>query len=427
VIIYIGLDDFDSRQIGCTTHLAYILIKGLNNLGCKVIGYPALIRLNPDVPWKTRGNGAVSIKVRIHKSKFDTVISYIYNTCKGYYALEENTNPGVVILRGEYIPKHFSNLYISTLTRLVSLSEVLSLLNKFKKRVLYWAFGSGQGLVGATAAIGARRLLKDYTYELLVYRPLNVRYEERRVSVLNLDEAWSKTFANIDYETGRLLITPHGLDPVILGLRGESPSLLKKVYVNCIKVDEDVVGMIIFITNQGTFANYMFTASDKCVATIDLYTQVCISGVIKDINVIEGGHMNIKVEDHSSVIDVMIYEPSGRIKEFTSVLHKGDEITVYGGVKPKMKRYTVNTQMIYLKRSYWHTAESTPICPKCGVSMASDGRGKGFKCKKCGYRIRIDLKLRIGINIYSPEVLLPPLRSIRHLTKPLKRIGREKS
>ena len=28
-----------------------------------IIGYPRLIRLNPNIPWKTRGNGAISLQV----------------------------------------------------------------------------------------------------------------------------------------------------------------------------------------------------------------------------------------------------------------------------------------------------------------------------------------------------------------------------
>ena len=29
----------------------------------QIIGHPRLVRLNPNIPWKTRGNGAVSIKI----------------------------------------------------------------------------------------------------------------------------------------------------------------------------------------------------------------------------------------------------------------------------------------------------------------------------------------------------------------------------
>ncbi len=60
--------------------------------------------------------------------------------------------------------------------------------------------------------------------------------------------------------------------------------------------------------------------------------------------------------------------------------------------------------------------------------MKSMGEGKGFRCKKCGFRSK-ELKkvafvkerdLKEGIYVSDP-------RSERHLTKPLQRYGMEKS
>ena len=49
-------------QGGCTTYLATYLIEEIINKGGQIIDLPNLIRLNPDVPFKTRGNGAVAIR-----------------------------------------------------------------------------------------------------------------------------------------------------------------------------------------------------------------------------------------------------------------------------------------------------------------------------------------------------------------------------
>ena len=49
-------------QSGCTTYLATYLIEEIINKGGQIIDLPNLIRLNPDVPFKTRGNGAVAIR-----------------------------------------------------------------------------------------------------------------------------------------------------------------------------------------------------------------------------------------------------------------------------------------------------------------------------------------------------------------------------
>ena len=57
-MLHIGIDDTDSVKGGCTTWLATEIIKELSDFD--LIGSPRLVRLNPNVPWKTRGNGAVS-------------------------------------------------------------------------------------------------------------------------------------------------------------------------------------------------------------------------------------------------------------------------------------------------------------------------------------------------------------------------------
>lgn len=426
MIIYIGIDDFDSRRVGCTTHLAYIIIKKLTSLGYNVIGYPYLVRLNPDVPWKTRGNGAVSIKINVNKVDIDNLISVVKQITLEYYESDENTNPGIIILKGKYIPKDFIDIYLSSLKRLVALSEVYLVLNKFRDRVVFWSFGDGKGLIGAAAAIGARAKISDYTYELLVYRPLTRRNKIRNITIVQpIDEDITKTFANIDYETKRILITPHGPDPVIFGIRGESPSLLKEA-AKKIQVKEFMIGQQVFLTNQGTFSNYQYIDT-KHIAEADLYTQFIVSGVIKEKYVIRGGHIHLVIEDSSSYIEAMIYEPSGRMREFLINMGRGIPITIYGGVKPKNGRYTINTQMIFFNKEVWCISQTAPICPKCLKSMVSEGVNKGFKCKKCNYHIKFDINLTIGKNMYVPNILLPPLRSIRHIAKPLKRFGREKT
>ena len=68
-----------------------------------------------------------------------------------------------------------------------------------------------------------------------------------------------------------------------------------------------------------------------------------------------------------------------------------------------------------------------PICPSCGKRMKSMGRGKGFRCKRCGFKdpsaekilVEVERSLKPGLYITSP-------RSQRHLTKPFSRYGLEK-
>src|SRR5690348_17412068 len=62
MVLWIGVDDTDSLQGMCTTFLATEIVRDLT-LDLDLIGYPRLVRLNPNIPWKTRGNGAVCIRV----------------------------------------------------------------------------------------------------------------------------------------------------------------------------------------------------------------------------------------------------------------------------------------------------------------------------------------------------------------------------
>jgi len=61
MVHWIGVDDTDSLQGMCTTFLATEIVRDLTE-DFDLIGYPRLVRLNPNIPWKTRGNGAVCMR-----------------------------------------------------------------------------------------------------------------------------------------------------------------------------------------------------------------------------------------------------------------------------------------------------------------------------------------------------------------------------
>src|SRR5947199_4968185 len=61
MVLWIGVDDTDSLRGMCTTFLATEIIRELTE-EFDLIGFPRLVRLNPNVPWKTRGNGAICLR-----------------------------------------------------------------------------------------------------------------------------------------------------------------------------------------------------------------------------------------------------------------------------------------------------------------------------------------------------------------------------
>ena len=97
-IIYVGIDDTDSRMGMCTTYICAVVMDELKDYGFNILDYPRLIRLNPFARFKTRGNGAVSFKLMVKSGReFRKVKDIILNRIEKLSHLqEENTNPGVV-------------------------------------------------------------------------------------------------------------------------------------------------------------------------------------------------------------------------------------------------------------------------------------------------------------------------------------------
>src|SRR5438445_4196221 len=62
MVLWIGVDDKDGLRRMCTTFLAAELVRDLTR-DFDLVGYPRLVRLNPNIPWKTRGNAAVCLRI----------------------------------------------------------------------------------------------------------------------------------------------------------------------------------------------------------------------------------------------------------------------------------------------------------------------------------------------------------------------------
>ena len=68
-ILHIGIDDTDSAKGMCTTFLCYEIVKFLEKQKIQFTDFPSLIRFNPNIPWKTRGNGAVRLTIKTRNPK----------------------------------------------------------------------------------------------------------------------------------------------------------------------------------------------------------------------------------------------------------------------------------------------------------------------------------------------------------------------
>ena len=399
----------------CTTYLASQIINIFNDNGIEIVGYPRLIRLNPFARFKTRGNGGVALKI-LYDDKVNLAKKIVLDEVNKLSMFDcENTNPGVVFYDGE-ITNEMKDYAFSAIYEFITIEEAYEFgksvgceIHKFKK---------GRGIIGAIAAISLP--LNDFTYELLAYRESKNFGTERRIdydSVYKMDkETFPDTFENIDYNENYIAIEPKTPCPVLYGIRSNTPEILKKAK-SIVKVKENIDDFCIFKTNQHTDMHIQ-KAID--IASMKQFGCYEIVGTVKNRPVIiDGGHMFFYIEDESGEIECGAYEPTKGFRNIISHLIPGDVIKVYGGIGMENTFNIEKFQVLKLNDIQY----KNPVC-KCGKTMTSAGKNKGFKCKKCGRKIKSSEKVPIKIsrflkNNYFYET---PVSARRHLSKPLCRM-----
>jgi len=427
-IMHIGLDDTDSTRKGCTTYVAALLVEKLMKLNVKFLDYPNLIRLNPNVPWKTRGNGALCLRIEHNEDREDQIKEVAISLVEENADLSfKGTDPGIVFFRKTEIPEEVKTFAKKTITGVVTLREAMKLIKKFEGEAL--GFNARRGIIGALAAVG-ETLEGDHTYELIAYRvPENCGLKRKvdEASIFEMDELTRPhTFNNVDLEKGRVIITPRGPDPILLGIRGETPEIVKKAF-SIVRPLEPVERWVIFRTNQGTDAHLK-----RAVALNQTkpYNSVIANGIVScNPRIIPLRHVIFSIKDESGEVDCAAYEPTGELRKVARELIMGDNVEVYGAVRKlsSARPLTINLEKINVLELAPKTVWQNPACPKCGKRLESMGKGKGFRCKKCGARydnaekrqVTAARELKAGLYVTST-------RSQRHLTKPLRRYGLEK-
>src|SRR4030066_1963705 len=104
--MHLGLDDTDSARNGCTTYVAALLVEKLEKLRAKFLDYPNLVRLNPNVPWKTRGNGALCLRIKYDEGLEDQIKEAAISLVEEHADLNfKGTDPGIVFLTKAEVPE----------------------------------------------------------------------------------------------------------------------------------------------------------------------------------------------------------------------------------------------------------------------------------------------------------------------------------
>jgi tRNA(Ile2)-agmatinylcytidine synthase len=330
---------------------------------------------------------------------------------------EEGTDSGVAFYEGEEVPAPLSEFSSKVVKEMVTMEEAEGLAKKLG--IETHKFKHGRGIIGALAAIG-NRLEFGRTYELIAYRTPEYIGTPREMdidSVVKMDRTTRPfTFDNLDYNTGEVRIMPHTPCPVYFGIRAYKPYYLERAF-DLVRPLQPVERHIIYETNQATDAHI----SDALVGKLKPLTTAKLCGkVLSKPVTIRGGHVIFTLGDSTGQVHCAVYEPTRGFREVVRGLVPGDEVRVYGAVKKKAKLpLTVNLEKIEVLSLTALTRLRNPSCPKCGRTMKSEGKGKGYQCPKCKFKSTTAAPVKVPIErSISPGLYAVPPRARRHLSRP---------
>ena len=398
----IGIDDTDSPQGMCTTYLGAVLARRLIREHMQV-REARLVRLNPNVTWKTRGNAAIMLDVEGDAGRAFAIACDLVEELADFSC--EKTNPGVVVTEQKPGP----SFYHKAVKDFCTIDQAVAILEKEGARYRGWK--KCRGLIGATAAVASE--LPDRTSEILVYREPARFGTPRSVDRQSLFDAEAATFPHtwdtVDTTNDVIVCVPHTPDPVLFGIRGRSPQWVMAARQ---MVCSEKPGLEqIWVTNQGTDAHLL----NGTIGALREGLSYWVRGTIADPpQTGTGGHVSFTVTDAAGTVRCMAYEPTKNFRQIVRQLIHGDDVIAVGS----FKKGSINLEKIRVVSLANAEIIRPPFCTKCSKRMTSDGKGKGWKCKKCGARADVPDVQEIPRTLEPGWYEVPPTAR-RHLARPL--------
>lgn len=436
----LGLDDTDSPRGGCTTHFALEAAAALKREhGLVLRDLPRLVRLNPNIPWKTRGNAAVALDLGVPTGEGGKLVGValegteivVQRNAKDVPAEEkhlatlenlmrtlceldaEGTDPAFVA-SARPLPTW---LYDDAVKDVVAVGRVREFLEGEGNRVLWRGHGDGRGIVGACAALAYPRA--NSTFEIIAYRRRERWGTKREVnwdSVERMDRQFPETYHNLDRVNRHIAIAPSTPCPLLFGVRATRPDGLREAAATVV-ASEPWGGWFLFETNQGTDSHVV----ESTIAQARPMTTVNVLGSVASApRRITGGHVIVGLEDGAGgLLECAAYEPTKEFRRVVGSLAVGDRVRAVGAIRDD--RRTLNLEKLEVVSLVQRTRVSAnPICPRCGARTKSAGRAAPFRCPRCGG------KLPKGAGEPVPPAGLPvlgwhevPISARRHLSKPV--------
>ena len=462
-VTVIGIDDTDSRTAGmCSTYLAALIAEAIEDAG-DAVHRRLLVRLNPAVKHKTRGNAALAIHTDARPEDAlaiasDLVERYAVDTDSG-------TSPGVVVADCDpaAVPERVAAFAREAVRGFHDLNGALTLADEIGFDHRGWeadgggdtraaAVGddaddaddaertaaanddaddvTGRGRIGALAAVGAWRAFDDWTYEHISYREFDRCGTPREVDEASVfaaaEEAYPLAWDTVDRGEGEAVCVPSAPGPILYGIRGDDPEAVRRVADG---IDgESVERSALFVTNQGTDVHLregrLGDLRDGGAYRVD--GEVATAPETR-----RGGHVFFEVaaldgdaaadadgdDGERAAIDCVAFEPTKRFRDRVRDLRVGDRLTLCGEIAEgtlKLEKFAV--------RDLVETESVVPTCPDCGRSMESAGANQGYRCRNCGTSEPGKVAEPVERVVEPGWYEVPPCAR-RHISKPLVRGG----
>jgi tRNA(Ile2)-agmatinylcytidine synthase len=429
-VTIVGLDDTDSRKTGmCTTYVASGLAERLEREAG--VERCCLVRLDPAVPYKTRGNAALAVHTDADPDRaFSLAREAVSESAE---TGDPDTNPGVVVAPGtpESVPDAVAEFSRRALHEELTPERAHELAGRFGYRVEGWKLG--RGVVGALAAVGAWRAWHGEegdgdgeeegnltpTYEVISYRERGRWGTERKVDEESVfraaDTEYPTVWDTVDRIEGEAVCVPHTPGPVLHGIRGNDPDACLRA-AEAIE-SEPVASRRTFVTNQGTDAHLepgrLGGLADGSAYRVD-------GTVASEPETRRGGHVFFDLREGDARMRCAAFEPTKRFRDRVRALRAGDRLTVCGGFEArdggtlKLEKFAV--------REPRTTERVNPTCPDCERRMESAGRDQGYRCRDCGTRAAGKTERPVERSLEPGWYEVPPVAR-RHVAKPLVRGG----
>jgi tRNA(Ile2)-agmatinylcytidine synthase len=433
-VTVVAVDDTDSRETGmCTTFAAHRIAERIEAAGGSVERV-LLVRLNPAVEFKTRGNAALAIHAEVDPARALELALEVVS--EGARVDDPRTHPGVVVAPGspEEVPEAVAAFARHAVRDHHEIADAVELVDRADYRSHHW--GEGRGRIGALAAVGAWRAFGgeagDWTYERIAYRERARRGTPREVDYDSVfaaaDRHYPAAWDTVDRVEGGAVCVPHTPGPILYGIRGDAPDVVRDLAGEI--ASEPVVAARPFVTNQGTDAHLR----EGRVTSVEDGRAYRLDGtVVAAPETREGGHVFLELADPSLAVDrfdpdagsipdgsrlrCAAFEPTKRFRDRVRALWVGDRITACGEVSDgtlKLEKFAL--------RDRRDRELATPTCPDCGRSMESAGAGQGYRCRDCSTAASGKVVRAVDRDLDVGWYEVPPCAR-RHVAKPLVRGG----